>query len=178
MYGPVSIAQSPALSRPQVVGLQPRKPASRENCQPFRRQQAALLFVCAATRPPRTPPSERQPAAQVGVPTPNETARRFLGGVQDPLLNESYSQAFARFHSRMTVTSEMCSASAVSSTLNPPKKRSSTTLLFRESMVANRFSASSSAIKSAPRSGEPTIVSSNEILCAPPPRFPYCRLRA
>jgi hypothetical protein len=34
------------------------------------------------------------------------------------------------FHSRITVTGEMCSASAVSSTLSPPKIRASTTLTF------------------------------------------------
>ena len=43
------------------------------------------------------------------------------------------SHAFASFQSRITVSGETCSASAVSSTLNPPKNRISITRLFRSS---------------------------------------------
>jgi len=41
------------------------------------------------------------------------------------------NQFFANFQSLITVSAEIFSASAVSSTLKPPKKRSSTTWLFR-----------------------------------------------
>ena len=58
------------------------------------------------------------------------------------------SQTLARFQSVITVLAETLSASAVSSTLSPPKKRNSTTLLFRSSMVASASRASSRATRS------------------------------
>src|SRR5262249_9227658 len=61
------------------------------------------------------------------------------------------SQALAVFQSRITVPSEMPSASAVSSMLSPPKQRNSTTRLLRRSIFASSASASSSAIRSAAR---------------------------
>jgi hypothetical protein len=47
----------------------------------------------------------------------------------------------AIFQSRITVSGEMSSATAVSSTLNPPKNRSSTTCPLRASNAVNRSSA-------------------------------------
>ncbi len=46
------------------------------------------------------------------------------------------SQSFARRQSRFTVSFDTCSTSAVSSTLNPPKNRSSITRLLRRSTCA------------------------------------------
>src|SRR5580700_4472543 len=51
------------------------------------------------------------------------------------------SQALASLQSRRTVSGETFSTSAVSSTLSPPKKRSSITLLFRGSTSASALSA-------------------------------------
>src|SRR5262249_30595337 len=47
-------------------------------------------------------------------------------------LSSLWSQALAARQSSMTVSAETLSTSAVSSTLNPPKKRNSTTRLCRE----------------------------------------------
>jgi hypothetical protein len=47
------------------------------------------------------------------------------------------------------VRGEIFNASAVSSRLSPPKKRSSTILLWRSSKVASSFSASSNELKNA-----------------------------
>src|SRR6266536_2013145 len=44
-------------------------------------------------------------------------------------LSSRWSQARARFHSRITVRGEVCKTSAVSSTFKPPKERSSTSRL-------------------------------------------------
>src|SRR5262245_2761375 len=55
--------------------------------------------------------------------------------------------------SRITVTAETFSTPAISSTLNPPKYRSSTTRLFRASTDSSSRSASSSATSSAAGSG-------------------------
>ena len=59
------------------------------------------------------------------------------------------NQFFANFQSLITVSGEIFSTSAVSSTLNPPKKRSSTTWLFRSYCAASDRSASSMAIRSS-----------------------------
>ena len=53
--------------------------------------------------------------------------------------------------SRITVTGETLSTSAVSSTLSPPKKRISTTCTLRGSSRASAFIASSSATRSVSR---------------------------
>ena len=63
-------------------------------------------------------------------------------------LSSQYSHARARFHSRFTVRGETFSTSAVSSTVSPPKNRSSTIWLFRASTVASAFNASSIATRS------------------------------
>src|SRR5439155_8068998 len=47
------------------------------------------------------------------------------------------SHSFARRQSRLTVSDETLSTSAVSSTVKPPKNRNSTTWLFRTSTCAN-----------------------------------------
>jgi hypothetical protein len=57
------------------------------------------------------------------------------------------SQALANFQSRITLCAEIWRTSAVSSTLNPPKKRSSIILAFRTSNSARAFKASSSAVR-------------------------------
>ena len=59
------------------------------------------------------------------------------------------SQFFANFQSLITVSGEIFNTSAVSSTLNPPKNRSSTTWLFRSYCAASARSASSMAIRSS-----------------------------
>ena len=59
------------------------------------------------------------------------------------------SQFFANFQSRITVSGEIFRTSAVSSTLNPPKNRSSTTCAFRSYCAASARSASSMAIRSS-----------------------------
>src|SRR4029453_2556540 len=58
-----------------------------------------------------------------------------------------YSQAFALFHSRITVIGETRRTSAVSST---PKKRSSTTFALRDARAASAFKASSREGKTSP----------------------------
>src|SRR6185295_5886992 len=65
------------------------------------------------------------------------------GGLLCPLISRC-SHALARVQSRAMVNGETARTSAVSSTLRPPKNRSSTTLLFRSSTVASRASAESS----------------------------------
>ena len=62
-----------------------------------------------------------------------------------PLICSS-NQPRARRQSRVTVSTETLSTAAVSSTLNPPKYRSSTTLAFRGSNCASATSASFTAI--------------------------------
>ena len=69
------------------------------------------------------------------------------------MLSSRASHALARLQSRSTVCGETDSATAVSSTLRPPKKRNSTTRAFRGSRRASSCSASSRATTSALRSG-------------------------
>ena len=76
------------------------------------------------------------------------------------LPSSSWGQALTTFQSRITVSGETLSTSAVSSTLSPPKKRNSTTRPFLGSMRASAFSASSSASKSTRGSSEITEASS------------------
>src|SRR5437763_13364399 len=84
--------------------------------------------------------------------------------------NSRKSQAFASFQSRITVSGDTFNASAVSSTVSPPKYLISTTWLFRTSTSASAFSASSNASRSCPGSDE-SIPSSSDTFCAPAPRF-------
>ena len=59
------------------------------------------------------------------------------------------SQFFANFQSRITVSGEIFRTSAVSSTLNPPKKPQLDDLAFRSYCAASAASASSMAIRSS-----------------------------
>src|SRR5262245_39806392 len=88
------------------------------------------------------------------------------------------SQALARVHSRATVPGETLSASAVSSTLNPPKNRSSTIWPLLWPNSASAVSASSSAIISAARSVETSAASSSLTFFTLPPRLALWRARA
>ena len=58
------------------------------------------------------------------------------------------SHAFASFQSRITVSTDTFKTAAVSSTLSPPKNRSSITRALRSSTAANASSASSRATRS------------------------------
>ena len=69
----------------------------------------------------------------------------------DRLASPAAATTFASRQSRMTVSAETFSTDAVSSTLNPPKNRSSMTRLLRSSNFASASSASSSATKSCSR---------------------------
>ena len=66
---------------------------------------------------------------------------------------------------------ELDERTAVSSTLNPPKKRNSTMRLWRASSFERRWSASSNFTSSSECSGEMTIASSSGNTCLSPPRF-------
>ena len=81
------------------------------------------------------------------------------------------SQFFANFQSRITVSGEIFSTSAVSSTLNPPKNRSSTTWAFRSYCAASARSASSMAIRSSGVSLATGRFWSNVTRWSAPPRF-------
>src|SRR5947207_4480557 len=74
------------------------------------------------------------------------------------------SQALASFQSRITVSWDTRRAVAVSSTLRPPKNRSSTTSLLRASTTASCFSASSTAKSSEPTTAE-TVAASSKFIC-------------
>src|SRR5262245_31426222 len=79
---------------------------------------ARLMFVGGVVQPLNLPPSLR-----VHVRAPRWNSRR--------------SHTLANLQSRITVSDEILRTSAVSSTLSPPKKRSSTTRLFRGSTAAS-----------------------------------------
>ncbi len=81
------------------------------------------------------------------------------------------SQILHNFQSRATVCGETPSTAAVSSTLNPPKKRISTTCALRASSFPRSFNASSSSTNSCPRLCASTMASSSETRCTAPPRF-------
>ena len=74
-------------------------------------------------------------------------------------LSSRSSHAFASFQSRMTVSTDTLRTVAVSSTLSPPKNRSSITRLFRSSTFASSASASSRATRSCPgaRAGDEPV---------------------
>src|SRR4029453_1333660 len=63
------------------------------------------------------------------------------------------SQVRASFQSRITVSGEIRSTAAVSSTLRPPKNRNSTTRLRRSSNLARAANAASRATRSSALSG-------------------------
>ena len=89
---------------------------------------ASSPHACARNAPDRrrraTPPDGR--AARSG-----SSVQRSSAGFR----SSRRSHDFASRQSRWTVSGEMSSAAAVSSTLNPPKKRNSTTRLFRVSIL-------------------------------------------
>src|SRR6185503_17507346 len=95
-----------------------------------------------------------------------------------PLRSSCKSHILASFQSRITVSAETLSTSAVSSTLSPPKKRSSTTWPFLGSTVVRAFSASSSAIRSARGCCETTGASSSDTGPVPASRLSVWRERA
>src|SRR5262249_29305908 len=82
-----------------------------------------------------------------------------------------YSHASASLCSLPIVATERSTVGAVSSTLRPPKNRSSMIWHLRGSTAASAFNASSRAITSAPRSGAKLSASSKGAFGAPPPRF-------
>jgi len=88
------------------------------------------------------------------------------------------SHSFASRQSRLTVSDETWSTSAVSSTLKPPKNRNSIIRLFRSSIFANASKARSRATTSTVGSGDVTSSSCSVTRCASPPRLRYPRRRA
>src|SRR5688500_12591445 len=88
------------------------------------------------------------------------------------------SQARATLQSRFTVFGETLSTAAVSSTLKPLKKRSSTTRACCGSIFANLCNASSIAIRSRSVSFVTASDSSSVNLTCEPPRFSASRRRA
>src|SRR5712671_183989 len=82
-----------------------------------------------------------------------------------------YSQALAQRHSRLIVLEESSRSWAVSSTLRPPKYRSSTICAFRGSRAARRLSASSTATTSAVLCSGIWSASLSETLTGLPPRL-------
>src|SRR5262245_59893406 len=100
-------------------------------------------------------------------------------GSHAPLCDSSRcSQASASRCSRPIVPTETFNARAVSSTLSPPKNRSSMTLLLRASTAASAVSASSSAMMSSLFIGAKVTTASSDAGAMPPPRFWLRRLRA
>ena len=79
------------------------------------------------------------------------------------------NQSFASRQSRLTVSGDTWSTSAVSSTLKPPKNRNSTTWLFRASTSANASNARSSATTSnrRVRRGDEPFVQRHPLCAAP-----------
>src|SRR5215831_2899281 len=86
-------------------------------------------------------------------------------GVHDHVseLSSRKSQALVSFQSCITVSTEIPRAAAVSSTVRPPKKRSSTTALLPASTDASSFRASFTAKSSDPTAAETVALSSNSI---------------
>jgi hypothetical protein len=80
-----------------------------------------------------------------------EVARIYFGP-----LNSSNSHDLASLQSRMTLSGETFSTVAVSSTLKPPKNRSSMIRALHGSNSAGLLSASSSAMSSSPPLDETT----------------------
>ncbi len=76
---------------------------------------------------------------------------------QLPRLISANSHALASRQSRMTASGETFKTSAVSSTLNPPKKRNSIARALRASISSSALSASSRAISSQARAERTSI---------------------
>ena len=113
---------------------------------------------------------ERRPFAGVARKRVMINPRNLLPSLRRHLGNSRRSHVRASFQSRMTVSGEIRSTAAVSSTLRPPKKRNSTTRLLRSSNLASADNASSSATRSSALSGMDNA-SVNDTRIAPPPRF-------
>src|SRR5262245_11018924 len=107
-------------------------------------------------------PGRRGRAAQLVAIVPSAFESRFF--------SSRANQTFANCQSRITVMADTCSTSAVSSTLNPPKNRSSTTCACRGYSVARAWRASSRATRSCPRCGDAMTPSSIDVFLAPSPR--------
>src|SRR6185295_17006518 len=99
------------------------------------RSRAATRFPAGAHHRPHTPPSRKRRVPRAHAPARHGEGWRSGRVGQAPSLLERDSsrinQCFANFQSLITVSGEIFNTSAVSSTLKPPKKRSSTTWLFR-----------------------------------------------
>src|SRR5690242_12296687 len=81
------------------------------------------------------------------------------------------SQTLAKSQSRRTVRADTSSTFAISSSVKPPKYRSSTTLAWRSPICASLVSASSSAMMAGSGSRGRTAVSSKFTWIAPLPRL-------
>ena len=101
-----------------------------------------------------TDAGERNPQSQVVRTWVKRVARPLRPCHTVVRCSSTASQARASRQSRITVCGETPSASAVSSTLSPPKNRSSITCARRGSCAASRSSASSRAQSSLARSGQ------------------------
>src|SRR6266545_630671 len=158
--------------------LHPRRGNFRRHPQP----QAATPLLYALPHPQRKHHRERSCARPAATPGPPDKACLLAPSAQasssPPRLNSRYSHARARLQSCRTVRGETFNASAASSSFKPPKYRISTTLLCRGLRTASFSKTSSSAIKSAPLSGETTKPSSRVTCSAPPPRLRCCLARA
>ena len=106
------------------------------------------------------PPQERRPGSFCGVDS------------------SAFSQLFANVQSRVTVYAETPNTSAISSALRPPKYRNSTTRALRGWAVSSAPRASSSAVRSTPRSATASRTSSSFAGGAPAPRLSASRVRA
>ena len=113
-----------------------------------------------AAAPPAGRPPPTASAAPRTAPVTSRTARpRFV--------TSPCSQARAAFQSLMTVRTDTPTASAVSSTENPPKNRSSTTWLARGADSASKASASWRATTSTPGVGAMTCTASSDSVSPP-----------
>src|ERR1039457_2113670 len=92
---------------------------------------------------------------------------QLAANAQDPWrlapLRSRNNHTLASFQSRITVSLDTFSTSAVSLTSRPPKNRNSTTQAFLSSTRARRFNASSSATRLLSGCEETTSASSNGI---------------
>ena len=92
--------------------------------------------------------------------------------------SSAFNQLFANVQSRVTVYVETPNTSAISSPLRPPKYRNSTTRALRGWTVSSAPRASSSAVRSTPRSAAASRTSSSVARGAPAPRLSASRVRA
>src|SRR5439155_724211 len=122
-------------------------------------------------------------APRPAAPGPRRRAARGAASAQSAWgavpASARYSHARAKAQSLWTVRSETWSASAVSSTDRPPKKRSSTTRALRASSASSATSASSRAARSGSGwTAGGSIPSSGTRAAAGPPRRSARRRRA